>query len=133
MLVTIVLFLSQFRFIGRRRANSALKLLRSIKVFSPLSIGFTISGQLGKFTIDQLGKFSIAGQHGKFTIGQLGKFTIEQFVQLEKSNPHLDHHDDHMSHYHPHHDLPPHPHHDDGHWHSEAEAGSGKKQPVIII
>ena len=46
MLVTIVLFLSQFRFIGRRRANSALKLLRSIKVFSPLSIGFTIAGQL---------------------------------------------------------------------------------------
>ena len=29
-----------FRFIGRRRANSALKLLRSIKFFSTLSIGF---------------------------------------------------------------------------------------------
>ena len=117
-MVTIVLFLSQFRFIGRRRANSALKLLRSIKVFSPLSIGFTISGQLGKFTIDQL---------GNFTIGQ---------VPAWKRDPHLDHHADHMSHYHHHHDLPPHPpppHHDDGHWHSEAEAGSGKKQPVIII
>ena len=29
-----------FRFIGRRRANPALKLLRSIKFFSTLSIGF---------------------------------------------------------------------------------------------